>query len=99
MTILDACFIIEMFRVFTHVIQPDPLFSMSSLLVDLLLIENQIPFIVLQTIYDLSNSPSEADRSLNEITLGFFNHTLRRPVKELEMQYQVSNVAHSLDLF
>ncbi|KAL3753484.1 hypothetical protein ACJRO7_000829 [Eucalyptus globulus] len=75
--ILDACFYPN-----------DPLFSMrwifAYLMLDLLLIENQIPFIVLKTIYDLSNSPSEAICSLDEIALRFFNHTLGRLVKELE---------------
>ncbi|XP_030541860.2 UPF0481 protein At3g47200-like [Rhodamnia argentea] len=106
MMVLDACFIVEMFRVFAQVIRPDandPLFSMrwifTSLTLDLLLIENQIPFIVLQTIYDLSSSPSEANTSLNEIALEFFNYALRLPAERLERHYQVSNVTHLLDLF
>ncbi|KAK3444882.1 UPF0481 protein At3g47200 [Eucalyptus grandis] len=110
MMVLDACFI-ELFRVLSVRVptekitqyDDDPLFFtpwiVSSLMIDLLLIENQIPFIVLQEIYALSNSPSDANRSLNEIALQFFNRALQWPEEHLQKHYRVPNITHLLDLF
>ncbi|KAK3444886.1 UPF0481 protein At3g47200 [Eucalyptus grandis] len=106
MMILDACFIIELFR--AHTCEnpedaDDPVFFtpwiVSSLMIDLLLIENQIPFFVLQEIYAKSKSPSDANRSLKEIALRFFNRALQWPDEHLRKHYTVSNITHLLDLF
>lgn len=106
MMVLDACFVVEMFRVTACLVLPDPadpLFSMpwvfSFLTLDLLLIENQIPFFVLQTVFNLSKAPTEAHYSLNKLALEFFNYSLPRPQHELERHYDVLNVTHLLDLF
>lgn len=106
MMILDACFIIELFRARTEVIPQDPhdpLFStpwiVSHLMRDLLLIENQIPMFVLQEIYKLSKSPSDGDCFLNGMALKFFNCALQWPEENLQKHYEVSNITHLLDLF
>ncbi|KAL3753480.1 hypothetical protein ACJRO7_000825 [Eucalyptus globulus] len=109
MMVLDACFIIELFRIHTIGTEKipqyddDPLFFtlsiLSSLMIDLLLIENQIPFFVLQKIYALSKSPEDANHSLEKIALGFFNRALRWPEEHLQKHYSVSNITHLLDLF
>ncbi|KAK3444885.1 hypothetical protein EUGRSUZ_A00665, partial [Eucalyptus grandis] len=106
MMILDACFIVELFHANRRVTPSDddnPLFYtpriVSSLMVDLLMIENQIPFFVLQEIYTLSKSPSDADCSLHDIALEFFNSALRLPEKDLQRYNRVPNITHLLDLF
>ncbi|KAK3444880.1 hypothetical protein EUGRSUZ_A00672 [Eucalyptus grandis] len=109
MMVLDACFIIGLFRIHTIGTEKipqyddDPLFFtlsiLSSLMIDLLLIENQIPFFVLQKIYALSKSPEDANHSLEKIALGFFNRALRWPEEHLQKHYSVSNITHLLDLF
>ncbi|XP_030522596.1 UPF0481 protein At3g47200-like [Rhodamnia argentea] len=106
MMVLDACFVVEMFRVTASLVPADPadpLFSMpwvySFLTLDLLLIENQIPFFVLETVFELSMAPTEAHYSLNKLALEFFNYSLPRPQHELERHYHVPNVTHLLDLF
>ncbi|KAF8042216.1 hypothetical protein BT93_A0744 [Corymbia citriodora subsp. variegata] len=105
MMILDGCFIVELFRASIGLIalEDDPLFStpwiVSSLMLDLVMIENQIPFFVLQEIYALSKSPSDADRSLIDIALGFFNLALQWEEEDLQRHYGVPNITHLLDLF
>ncbi|KAK3444879.1 hypothetical protein EUGRSUZ_A00673, partial [Eucalyptus grandis] len=107
MMVLDACFIIELFRVgsFSTVMTPeyedDPLFLtnwiVAALMIDLLLIENQIPFFVLEEIHALSRS-YDGDRSINELALMFFNRTLQRPEKHLQSYIHI-RITHLLDLF
>ncbi|XP_030465957.1 UPF0481 protein At3g47200-like [Syzygium oleosum] len=105
MMILDACFVVEFFCVSAGVIplDDDPLFSMpwivSFLMLDVLMIENQIPIFVLREIYELSKSPSDADRSLDVIALGFFNSVLQWPKEDLQRYSGVCNITHLLDLF
>lgn len=105
MMVLDACFVIEMFRVTASLVPPDladPLFSISWVFafvsLDLLRIENQIPFFVLETVYKLSKAPTEAQYSLSQLALGFFNRSLSRPLHELERHYHCPHVTHLLDL-
>ncbi|KAK3444887.1 hypothetical protein EUGRSUZ_A00663, partial [Eucalyptus grandis] len=108
MMVLDACFIIELFRVgsFSTGMIPeyedDPLFLtnwiVAALMIDLVLIENQIPFFVLQEIYALSRSPYDGDRSINVLALMFFNRALQRPEEHLH-RYFGYPITHLLDLF
>ncbi|KAL3753478.1 hypothetical protein ACJRO7_000823 [Eucalyptus globulus] len=109
MMVLDACFIIELFRVgsfSTTMIteyEDDPLFLtnwiVAALMIDLLLIENQIPFFVLEEIHALSRSSGDGNRSINELGLMFFNRTLQRPEKYLRTYFRFPNIKHLLDLF
>ncbi|KAL3718264.1 hypothetical protein ACJRO7_003408 [Eucalyptus globulus] len=114
MMVLDACFIVEVFRIFGRVIWSDwddPIFTTQwifpFLIKDLLQIENQIPFSVLQVVFDLSKgdiADKAATPSLNELALGFFNSAFQRPQEQLEKFFGVSrprvfNVKHLLDLF
>ncbi|KAK3444889.1 hypothetical protein EUGRSUZ_A00659, partial [Eucalyptus grandis] len=108
MMVLDGCFIIELFRVgtFSTVMIPeyedDPLFLtnwiVAALMIDLVLIENQIPFFVLQEIHQLSRSPIDGNRSINEIALMFFNRALQRPEEHLQSYFDI-RITHLLDLF
>ncbi|OMO92995.1 hypothetical protein COLO4_17163 [Corchorus olitorius] len=76
--LLDGCFIIELFRKDARVVNTeldDPIFSMSCMFQflhhDLILLENQIPWLVLQTLFDKTKLPSET-KSLIELALHFF---------------------------
>ncbi|XVE84135.1 hypothetical protein DITRI_Ditri16bG0145300 [Diplodiscus trichospermus] len=78
MMVLDGCFIIELFRKNAEEISKehnDPIFSMSCMLQflhhDLILLENQVPWFVLQNLFDQTKLPSQT-QSLIELTLRFF---------------------------
>ncbi|XP_059667484.1 UPF0481 protein At3g47200-like [Cornus florida] len=87
MLVLDGCFIIEMFRKFGGLVDPDPddpLISMSWVLPflsrDLVRLENQIPFFILKCLFDLTQMPGEENgRSLATLALEFFNYMTQRP--------------------
>ncbi|CAH9127533.1 unnamed protein product [Cuscuta epithymum] len=65
--VVDGCFIVELFRKWFGIVdleEDDPLFIFGdstavALLNDLLSIENQIPFFVLQALFDLTKSPDD----------------------------------------
>ncbi|OVA12343.1 Protein of unknown function DUF247 [Macleaya cordata] len=82
MMILDGCFVVELMRLFAisdveHV--DDPIFStrwmVPNLQHDLLLLENQLPFIVLKKIYEITRSHKikKDNNCLEEVALKFFN--------------------------
>lgn len=87
MLVLDGCFIIELFRKFGEVIEvelDDPLISMSWVysffMRDLIRLENQIPFFVLECLFDLTKLPGEeSGPSFATLALQFFNNALQRP--------------------
>ncbi|XVF60070.1 hypothetical protein PTKIN_Ptkin08bG0013700 [Pterospermum kingtungense] len=77
--VIDAVFIIELFRKHARQItieKDDPIFSMSCMFQflrhDLILLENQIPWLVLETLFEKTKLPSE--KSLIELTLHFFDN-------------------------
>ncbi|KAM2375706.1 hypothetical protein ACFXTH_044432 [Malus domestica] len=77
MMILDGCFLVQIFRKFMNKEQRDindPLFNMDCMFQyichDLLLLENQIPWFVLQSIYELSvNYYQNHERCLSQLIL------------------------------
>ncbi|XVE84133.1 hypothetical protein DITRI_Ditri16bG0145100 [Diplodiscus trichospermus] len=76
MMVLDGCFIIELFLKDAEGRKEgdDPIFSMSCMLQflhhDLILLENQVPWLVLETLFEQTKLPSETN--LIELTLRFF---------------------------
>ncbi|KAL2502628.1 Plant protein of unknown function [Forsythia ovata] len=86
MLVLDGCFVIELFKRIGGVVPidgDDPLFCLSwvysFLLRDLIRLENQIPFFILECLFDLSRMPGEeSGPSLSTLTLNFFNNALQR---------------------
>ncbi|KAF8039432.1 hypothetical protein BT93_B1848 [Corymbia citriodora subsp. variegata] len=105
MMVLDGCFIIELFckvgRIFPA--EPDdPLVTMAwilpSLMRDLLRLENQIPYFVLQKLFDLSVGSGNDSPSLAKLALSFFNYMVQRPLDALEKYYDKEG-KHLLDLF
>ncbi|XP_048231928.1 UPF0481 protein At3g47200 isoform X2 [Ricinus communis] len=85
MLIIDGCFIIELFRRFVCIVQKDddPLFKMpwvrKVLVTDLLLLENQLPWFVLNRLFELSDTYDSEGRSLNQLAENFFHHSALRP--------------------
>ncbi|XP_042479216.1 UPF0481 protein At3g47200-like [Macadamia integrifolia] len=81
MMLVDGCFIIELFRKKANSIgggqRDDPISSTpwmdTYLRVDLMLLENQIPWFVLEYLFNLTVSPLQSSPSLAELALGFFN--------------------------
>ncbi|EEF33806.1 conserved hypothetical protein [Ricinus communis] len=89
MMVLDGCFIIELFRKVADVVQveaDDPIFTMQWIITffyrDLLRLENQIPFFILERLFDLSRIPGEDENpgpTLSTLALNFFDYALQRP--------------------
>ncbi|KAI3420517.1 uncharacterized protein J3R85_012733 [Psidium guajava] len=105
MMVLDGCFIIEVFRVIEGIVAPDPddpifnmLWTFTSFMRDFLHLENQVPFFVLEMLYDMSKPPNEPQCSLVEVALRFFNYGVQRRPEVLEKYYGVSDVKHLLHL-
>ncbi|XP_031389212.1 UPF0481 protein At3g47200-like [Punica granatum] len=86
MMILDGCFVLELFRKKAGIVPQhpdDPIFKTSYmkkiLLSDLLLLENQLPWYVLESIFYLTASHRErADTSLVALALKFFGFSTIR---------------------
>ncbi|XP_021716881.1 UPF0481 protein At3g47200-like [Chenopodium quinoa] len=106
MLVVDGCFIIELFRKVAKLVlfeDDDPIASMSwifpALLRDLHRLENQIPFFVLQCLYDLTSGDKEScgEFTLAMLSLSFFNFTIQRP-DEIIWKYKDLKPKHLLDL-
>ncbi|XP_022767157.1 UPF0481 protein At3g47200-like [Durio zibethinus] len=105
MMVLDGCFIVELFRKVGNLVpfEPDdPLVSMLWILPffyrDFLRLENQIPFFILQCLFDLSKMPGEkSGRPLSMLALEFFNNAILRP-DEVIAKYHDLKAKHLLDL-
>ncbi|KAI6685276.1 hypothetical protein NL676_031189 [Syzygium grande] len=105
MMVLDGCFIIELLCKVGRMVPADPndpLVTMAwilpSLMRDLLRLENQIPYFVLQKLFDLSVGSGNKGPSLAKLALGFFNYMVQRPVPALAKYYDKEG-KHLLDLF
>ncbi|KAA8516680.1 hypothetical protein F0562_016814 [Nyssa sinensis] len=104
MLVLDGCFLIELFRIVGGLVQSqldDPLFSVSwvypILLRDLIRLENQIPFLILQSLFDITQmADEEHGPSLATLALEFFNGALQRPYEVLA-KYSELQGKHLLD--
>lgn len=106
MMVLDGCFIVEILCIVGKIVQhdpKDPIFNMlwvfPFLMRDLLRLENQIPFFVLQTLFDMYMTASDKEGpSLAQLALDSFDHVIERPTEVLQRYYNVKAV-HLLDLF
>ncbi|XP_028789988.1 UPF0481 protein At3g47200-like [Neltuma alba] len=105
MMVLDGCFILELFRKVGRLVpfEPDdPLVTMSWILPflyrDFLKLENQIPYFILERLYELSNLPQEESTpTLSSLALEFFNHSTLRP-DEVIARFPHLKGKHLLDL-
>ncbi|PQM40104.1 UPF0481 protein [Prunus yedoensis var. nudiflora] len=106
MMILDGCFLLELFRKELWVDlrdENDPVFNLSCMLEylyhDLLLLENQLPWFVLERLYNLTaNSTIQTSASLLKLVLNFFKQSVfdeRISDLNLKLPYEI---LHILDL-
>ncbi|KAG8501052.1 hypothetical protein CXB51_003160 [Gossypium anomalum] len=103
--VLDGCFIVELFRKVGNIVSfepDDPIISMLWILPffyrDFLRLENQIPFFILQCLFDLTKMPDEkSGRSLSMLALEFFNNAMLRP-DEVIAKFHDLKGQHLLDL-
>ncbi|XP_057718445.1 UPF0481 protein At3g47200 [Arachis stenosperma] len=106
MMVLDGCFIIELFRKVARLVPfelNDPLVTMSWILPffyrDFLKLENQIPFFILQRLFEVSNIPQDkSTSSLTALALEFFNNILLRPDEVIAQKSTTAKGMHLLDL-
>ncbi|KAH7838375.1 hypothetical protein Vadar_025583 [Vaccinium darrowii] len=108
MMVLDGLFIIELLSKWGGLApcaQGDPIFNMAWILnflgLDLLLLENQIPFFILQTLFEntrVTRTSGGDDQSLAKLFLANMNYVMPRPDEVLK---RIGNVEgkHLLDLF
>ncbi|XP_050218936.1 UPF0481 protein At3g47200-like [Mercurialis annua] len=104
MMVLDGCFIMELVCVVGRLVEtPDEdesLFQLPWILNflsrDLLKLENQIPFFVIQTLFDLS-FPNNTSRSpsLTKLVMAFFDYSIQRTEWD---RYTSNKGEHLLDL-
>ena len=87
MLLLDGCFIVEFIRKYTNgTDDDDPVFKapwiLSSTATDMLLLENQLPFLVLQELFTMTSEQNEEDlfgmafSFCRQIFPGLENHTI-----------------------
>ncbi|KAK9122726.1 hypothetical protein Sjap_012328 [Stephania japonica] len=105
--VLDGCFVVELFRIIGGLIageSSDPIFVVPwvfpCLARDLIRLENQIPFFVLEALFDLSNPPrkeQEQSPSLALLALRFFNYMVQRNDEVIEQHHSLK-AKHLLDL-
>jgi len=101
MMVLDGCFILMVFLIMSGNIElsEDPIFSipwlLSSIQSDLLLLENQVPFFVLQTLYVGSKIGVSSD--LNRIAFHFFKNPIDKEGSYWE-KHRNYKAKHLLDL-
>lgn len=106
MMVLDGCFILELFRKVSTLVpfEPDdPLVNMAWVLPffyrDFLRIENQIPFFVLEALFDLTkgDNEKETNASLPSLVFVFFNNVMHRTNTDLA-RFKEIRAKHLLDL-
>ncbi|KAJ4917185.1 hypothetical protein Rs2_02735 [Raphanus sativus] len=104
MMVLDGCFILMLFMVVAGKVrfdgvEDDPIFRVPWILPairsDLLLLENQVPFFLLKTIFDKSKIVTSSE--LNAITFNFFNYSIEKP-DEFWLKCYKLDAKHLLDL-
>ncbi|XP_077217780.1 UPF0481 protein At3g47200-like [Tasmannia lanceolata] len=107
MMVVDGCFIVQLFLKYKEAVkekkkggfEADPIYDKKWMLPlvthDMLLLENQIPFFVLQSLFELVDKSSNPS-SLSQIALDFFDHLLSR---NNEIHHDPKKVYHLLHLF
>ncbi|XP_040996686.1 UPF0481 protein At3g47200-like isoform X1 [Juglans microcarpa x Juglans regia] len=100
--LIDGCFIIELFRKDAYKElreKEDPIFTMSCMLQflyhDLILLENQVPWIVLECLFNMTKQQTHT-HSLLELAIHFFGTTFSAtpPTKILSLK----DIKHIVDL-
>ncbi|XP_010553340.1 PREDICTED: UPF0481 protein At3g47200 [Tarenaya hassleriana] len=101
--VLDGCFILECFRKVAKLVPfdpDDPIVAMSWILPffyrDFLRLENQIPYFVLEILFDLTKD-QESNVSLSSLAFNFFNNVMHRTETDLA-RFKELGGKHLLDL-
>ncbi|KAJ7971505.1 hypothetical protein O6P43_009528 [Quillaja saponaria] len=105
MMVLDGCFIIELFRKVGKLVPfevDDPIISLSWILPffyrDFLRLENQIPFFILESLFELSNFPEDkSSPTLSTLAMEFFNYSMQKPDQVIAKHTNLKG-KHLLDL-
>lgn len=104
MMLVDGCFIIEVLLKYSVKglrRRDDPFFhtkdTFFQLRSDMILLENQIPFCVLQRLFDLVPIPDQCTKSLPLLALGFFKRMIPGDLQSLEEKCS-QDCSHLLDL-
>lgn len=102
--LVDGCFIIEVLLKYSVKglrRRDDPFFhtkdTFFQLRSDMILLENQIPFCVLQRLFDLVPIPDQCTKSLPLLALGFFKRMIPGDLQSLEEKCS-QDCSHLLDL-
>ncbi|KAL3746325.1 hypothetical protein ACJRO7_015305 [Eucalyptus globulus] len=115
MLMVDGCFVVELLRLYHQRFNPqspgvateyDPIFTnprtLTALRRDLLLLENQLPFFVLEKLYELINKKNEIDHQhtvpLEVLAVTFFNPLLPQHNAASKLDTNKPK-AHLLDVF
>ncbi|KAK7264705.1 hypothetical protein RJT34_32315 [Clitoria ternatea] len=104
MMLVDGCFIIELFLKYALKgvrRRGDPIFATHGLLnkirCDLILLENQIPFLVLQSLFKIVTIPIQCDFTLPELAIHLFRNMLSLDMEVLSVKLS-QECYHLLDL-
>ncbi|KAA8527373.1 hypothetical protein F0562_034912 [Nyssa sinensis] len=104
MMLVDGCFIIELFlKCFIKGLRrrDDPFFITNErffrLRCDMILLENQIPFFILQHLFNLVPIPKQCNQSLTELALRFFKKLIPGDI-EVDLDKFGQDFNHLLDL-
>ncbi|PQM35144.1 UPF0481 protein [Prunus yedoensis var. nudiflora] len=106
MMVLDGLFTIELFCKVGRLSPSDPddpIFNLAcvfaNILEDLFRLENQIPFFLLQKLFDESKpSREDSDSSLAKLALDFFTYAVETPEQVLNQDFTTVERKHLLDL-
>ncbi|XP_022751569.1 UPF0481 protein At3g47200-like [Durio zibethinus] len=100
MMLLDGCFMVELFLQYEEARNVEPPWSVPwcvpSLIADLLKLENQLPFFILERLFELSNFGQGA--TLTTLALRFLNQVFCSP-SDVDNSQIVNPPKHLLDLF
>ncbi|MBA0816411.1 hypothetical protein Gohar_001077 [Gossypium harknessii] len=98
MMLLDGSFMVELFLQYEEGkdFTPPPPWSVQTLIADLLKLENQLPFFVLENLFELS-TVGPPIRSLSYLALRFLSQAFRKSPEMVKAQ--VRKPKHLLDLF
>ncbi|XP_059451414.1 UPF0481 protein At3g47200-like [Corylus avellana] len=105
--VIDGCFIIELFRKSTYQLLRglgDPIFSRPNMFQflhhDLMLLENQVPWMVLERLFNLTMNSCDDENPLTILAMKFFETIhLSRRMPPRDQVINIKGIKHFVDLF
>jgi hypothetical protein len=101
--VMDGCFIIELFRKNAYKCRrelDDPVFTMACMLQflyhDLILLENQVPWMVLEGLFNMTIDPIRENKPLTQLAIEFFSNIFSSTDPGIVPPIQ--DIKHILDL-